>query len=115
MGQQVKQERKLSAKRSFNLMKLANQTIYNWLATQLQVVGIWRDSVVDSGMDFSDLHNRTEAQNLFSAQELKEQIEHKEQADIELLDRLETHYNWLSDELVRLHRANGSKLNHKLN
>ncbi|PHR60165.1 MAG: hypothetical protein COA43_07650 [Robiginitomaculum sp.] len=52
---------------------IAKRGLADWLLTQKRVIGGWRDEIADTCS-----------------------------ADKDLIESLETHYNWLSDELVRL-------------
>ncbi len=57
---------------------IARRTLIDWLQTQKKVIALWRDNIADI-----------------------------ETADMDLIESLETHHNWLSDELVRLTRSSG--------
>ena len=59
---------------------IARRTLIDWLQTQKKVIALWRDNIADI-----------------------------ETADMDLIESLETHHNWLSDELVRLIRSSALK------
>ena len=59
---------------------IARRNLIDWLRTQKRVIALWRDNIADTNS-----------------------------ADTYLIESLETHYNWLSDELVRLTTSSGIK------
>lgn len=55
---------------------IARRNLIDWLGTQKRVIALWRDNIADTNS-----------------------------VDTDLIESLETHYNWLSDELVRLAKS----------
>lgn len=57
---------------------IARRNLIDWLRTQKRVIAHWRDDIAETSS-----------------------------ADMDLIESLETHHNWLSDELVRLRTNSG--------